>query len=346
MQNTAQPSNPSPQVPGPLARAPFKPSNLFLRWELILIVMLVAVMIVNSRLTPYFWDPFNLGDATFNFSEKGIMALAMALVILCREIDLSVASIIALSSLMMGLCAQAGAGAFVVVIVGVLTGLICGTFNGLLVIRFGVPSIAVTLGTMSLFRGISQAVLGDQALTTYPPGFSSFGQGYVAQVEVLKYLPISFVTFLVLAVIVGVILARTVWGRNLYAIGNNPEAARFSGIPVERYRLVLFALSGLFAGLASAFLTARISSTRPNIASGWELDVITMVVLGGVSIAGGTGTITGVVLAVVLLGMISFGMALLNIPGIVASIIIGALLIVAIALPPIIKRFVKPGSRT
>jgi rhamnose transport system permease protein len=147
-------------------------------------------------------------------------------------------------------------------------------------------------------------------------------------------------------VIVGVILARTVWGRNLYAIGNSPEAARFSGIPVERYRLVLFTLSGLFAGLSSAFLTARISSTRPNIASGWELDVITMVVLGGVSIAGGTGTITGVVLAVVLLGMISFGMALLNIPGIVASIIIGALLIVAIALPPIIKRFVKPGSRT
>ncbi len=336
MQN-ASPTNSSSNVQ---AKAPFKASSLLFRWELILVVLLVIVVLVNSRLTPYFWDPYNLGDATFNFAEKGIMALAMSLVILCRDIDLSVASTIALSSLMMGFAAQAGAGPFVLFAVGILTGTVCGAFNGFLVIRFAVPSIAITLGTLSLFRGISQAVLGDQALTTYPASFSSIGQGYF-----FKYLPISFVTFLVLAVIVGFVLARTRWGRNLYAIGNNPEAARFSGIPVSAYRFAVFTLSGAFAGLAAAFLTGRISSTRPNIAQGWELDVITMVVLGGVSISGGTGTITGVVIAVLLLGMISFGMALLNIPGIVASIVIGSLLVLAIALPPIIKRFVRPGAK-
>lgn len=322
-------------------RAPFRIRNLFLRWELILAVLLLLVMLVNSRLTQYFWDPYNLGDATFNFSEKGIMALAMALLILCREIDLSVASIIALASLMMGLVAQGGAGAVGIIATGIITGMACGLFNGLLVIRFAVPSIAITLGTMSLFRGISQAYLGDKALTQYPAAFAEIGQGYA-----IKYIPISFATFLILALMVGFVLHYTRWGRNLYAIGNNPEGARFSGIPVNLYRLALFTLSGSFAGLAAVFLTARISSTRPNIAQGWELDVITMVVLGGVSIAGGVGGIGGVVLAVLLLGMIGFGMGLLNVPGIVGSIVIGSLLVLAIALPPLIKKVLKPGSKS
>jgi rhamnose transport system permease protein len=323
------------------ARAPFKISSLLLRWELILLVMLAIVMVLNGRLSEYFWDAANLGDATPIFAEKGIMALGMALLILCREIDLSVASIIALSSLLMGFAAQAGADWFVLLLVGVGTGTLCGFLNGFLVVRFAVPSIAITLGTMSLFRGIAQAVLGDTALTAYPESFGDLGQGYA-----LENLPISFVTFLILAVCVGVFLARTRWGRNLYAIGNNPDAARFSGIPVARYRLALFTFSGTLAGLAAVFLTSRITTTRPNIAQGWELDVITMTVLGGVSIAGGVGNILGVVLSVLLLGMIQFGMGLINIPGIVASIIIGILMVLAIALPPVIKRLVKPGVKS
>ena len=323
------------------ARAPFKISSLLLRWELILMVMLVVIMVLNGGLSEYFWDPTNLGDATPIFAEKGIIALAMAFLILCREIDLSVASIIALSSLMMGFAAKSGADWLVLLLVGMGTGTICGFFNGFLVVRFAVPSIAITLGTMSLFRGIAQAVLGDTALTDYPESFGNLGQGYA-----LPYTPISFLTFLILAVCVGLFLARTRWGRNLYAIGNNPDAARFSGIPVSTYRLALFTFSGTMAGLSAVFLTSRITTTRPNIAQGWELDVITMVVLGGVSIAGGVGNIVGVVLSVLLLGMIQFGMGLINIPGIVASIIIGILMVVAIALPPVIKRFVKPGAKT
>jgi rhamnose transport system permease protein len=323
-----------------LPRAPFRWRNLFLRWELILVVLLALVVLLNSRLTPYFWNPYNLGDSTFNFSEKAIMALAMALVILGREIDLSVASIIALASLLMGLAAQAGANTWLLIPIGILTGLACGLFNGFLVIRFGVPSIAITLGTMSLFRGISQAVLGDKALTQYPVSLGEIGQGYA-----IRYVPFSFATFLILALLVGLLLHRTRIGRNLFAIGNNPEAARFSGIPVNLYRLMLFAISGTFAGLAAVFLTGRISSTRPNIAQGWELDVITMVVLGGVSIAGGVGSIGGVVLAALLLGMIGFGMGLLNVPGIVGSIVIGSLLVISLALPPLLKKLIKPGGR-
>ena len=322
-------------------RAPFKLSSLLLRWELILVVMLIVVMVVNGRLSEYFWDPTNLGDATPIFAEKGIMALAMELLILCREIDLSVASIIALSSLLMGFAAQSGAGWLTLLLVGIGTGTVCGFLNGFLVVRFAVPSIAITLGTMSLFRGIAQAVLGDTALTAYPESFGNLGQGYA-----LPYTPISFLTFLVLAILVGVFLARTRWGRNLYAIGNNPDAARFSGIPVSRYRLALFTFSGMLSGLSAVFLTSRITTTRPNIAQGWELDVITMVVLGGVSIAGGVGSILGVVLSVLLLGMIQFGMGLINIPGIEASIFIGFLMVLSIALPPIIKRLVKPGTKS
>ena len=126
----------------------------------------------------------------------------------------------------------------------------------------------------------------------------------------------------------------------LYAIGNNPVAARFSGIPVDRIRFVLFVLTGLLAGLASALLTARIGSTRPNIALGWELEVVTMVVLGGVSIAGGAGTIPGVVIAVFVLGLTTFGLTLLNVPGIVINVILGLLLVAAIALPILARRLV------
>ena len=150
-------------------------------------------------------------------------------------------------------------------------------------------------------------------------------------------IPFEFVLFLVLAVIFGVVLHMTVIGRRIYAIGNNPVAARFTGIRVDRYRFVLFCLTGLMSGLAAVLLTSRIGSTRPNIALGWELEIITMVVLGGVSILGGIGTIFGVVIAVLLVGMVTFGFGLLNVPGIIMTVFIGSLLIVTISIPVVIQ---------
>lgn len=302
-------------------------------WEVLLFCVALLIFIANSLASPYFLNAWNLSDATFNFTEKALIAFAMALLIIAGEIDLSVAAIIALASTAMGYAAQLGIGAPGLVAIGITTGLACGAFNGLLVAGLKLPSIVVTIGTMSLFRGISYIVLGDQAFGKYPPEFAYFGQGYVYWV-----ISFEFVLFLVMAVIFAILLHRTNFGRHVYVIGNNPHAARFSGIPVERVKFILFLLTGLMSGIAAVCLTSRLGSTRPSIAQGWELEVVTMVVLGGVSILGGSGTIVGVVIAAFVMGLVTFGLGLLNVPGIVMSIFIGLLLIITIALPIVARR--------
>lgn len=321
-------------------RLPRGVGDIALRWEVLLLIFLALVILLNIQLSPYFLDPYNLSDATFNFTEKAIVALAMTLLIIAGDIDLSVASIIALASTAMGAAAAAGAPLPVVAVIGPLVGLACGLLNGWIVTTFAVPAIIVTIGTMSLYRGIAYIALGDQAYRTYPPGFDYFGQGYVFWV-----VSFEFCLFVLLTVAFGVLLHRTVFGRRVYAIGNNPTAALFSGIDVQRHRLVLFALVGLMAGLASLLLTSRLGSTRPNIATAWELEIITMVVLGGVNINGGAGTIPGVFIAAFLMGFITFGMALLNVPGIVMTVLIGLLLILAIATPILIRRLTGQRRR-
>ncbi|MCO6180619.1 ABC transporter permease [Ciceribacter sp. RN22] len=318
------------QIPDRLG-TPFK--RLLASWELLLFGVAVVIFIANSLASPYFLDAWNLSDATFNFTEKAMIAFAMALLIIAGEIDLSVAAIIALASTAMGYAAQMGIGAPGLVVIGIGTGLACGAFNGILVAGLKLPSIVVTIGTMSLFRGISYIVLGDQAYGKYPADFAFFGQGYVFWV-----FSFEFVLFLVMAGLFAVLLHATNFGRQVYVIGNNPLAARFSGIPVERVKFILFLLTGLTSGIAAVCLTSRLGSTRPSIAQGWELEVVTMVVLGGVSILGGAGTIAGVVIAAFVMGLVTFGLGLLNVPGIVMSIFIGLLLIVTIALPIIGRR--------
>jgi rhamnose transport system permease protein len=301
-------------------------------WETILIAVLIAVCITNSFLSPYFLNAWNLSDATFNFTEKALIAFAMAMLIIAGDIDLSVASIIALASTAMGLAMTAGAGVPVIVLIGIATGLICGAVNGVLVAGLGLPAIVVTIGTMSLFRGLAFIVLGDQAFTGYPREFGYFGQGYVWWV-----VSFELVLFAACAVIYWALLHRTTFGRAVYAIGNNATAARFSGIRVDRVRFILFLLTGFMSGIAAVCLTSRLGSTRPSIATGWELEVVTMTVLGGVNILGGSGRITGVVLAALIMGMVTFGFGLLNVPGIVMSIFLGFLLIGTIAIPRLIR---------
>lgn len=316
---------PGRQIPdrlqGPLSRA-------LKSWEMLLLIVAVAIFVLNSLASPYFLDPWNLSDASFNFTEKAMIAFAMAMLIIAGEIDLSVGAIIALASTAMGLAMTAGASTPVLVLVGLGTGLACGAFNGLLVARFGLPSIVVTIGTMSLFRGISYIALGDGAFTGYPSGFAWFGQGYVWWV-----ITVELVIFALAAILFGILLHRTNFGRMTYAIGNNATAARFSGIRVERVKFALFLLTGLMSGIAAICLTSRLGSTRPSIAAGFELEVVTIVVLGGVSILGGSGSIPGVVIAALVMGLVTFGLGLLNVPGIVMSIIVGLLLIGVIALP-------------
>jgi len=304
-------------------------------WQSLLLLVAIAIFVLNSFASPYFLSPWSLSDATFNFTEKALIALAMALLIISGEIDLSVAAIMALASTAMGFALQFGVDTPGLVAVGIAVGLACGAFNGFLVTRLGLPSIVVTIGTMSLFRGISFIVLGDQAFKGYPQSFAFFGQGYVFWV-----VSFEFVLFLAAAAAYYVVLHRTNFGRRIFAIGNNQVAAQFSGVRVGRIKFVLFCLTGLMSGIAAVLLTSRLGSTRPSIAQGWELEVITMVVLGGVSILGGSGSITGVVIAAFIMGLVTFGLGLLNVPGIVMSIFIGALLILVIALP-IVYRMVR-----
>ncbi|QQR35712.1 ABC transporter permease [Devosia oryziradicis] len=299
-----------------------------LSWESLLVVVVVAIFILNSFASPYFLNAWSLSDLTFNFTEKALIALAMALLIIAGEIDLSVAAIIALASTMMGLALQYGADTPTLVAVGVGIGILCGAFNGFLVTGLKLPSIVVTIGTMSLFRGIAFIILGDQSFKGYPATFSWFGQGYVWWV-----ISFELVLFLVCALIYWVLLHRTNFGRRIFAIGNNDVAAKFSGVRVDRIKFILFCLTGLMSGIAAVLLTARLGSTRPSIAEGFELEAITMVVLGGVSILGGAGSILGVVLAALIVGLVTFGLGLLNVPGIVMTIFTGTLLIVVIALP-------------
>jgi rhamnose transport system permease protein len=307
--------------------------RLLASWEVLLLGVAILIFIANSFASPYFLNAWNLSDATFNFTEKAIIAFAMALLIIAGEIDLSVAAIIALASTAMGAAVQMGVGTPGLVAIGIGTGLLCGAFNGFLVAGLKLPSIVVTIGTMSLFRGVSYMVLGDQAYGKYPADFAYFGQGYVFSV-----ISFEFVLFLVMAVIFAILLHATNFGRQVYVIGNNPFAARFSGIPVERVKFILFLLTGLMSGIAAVCLTSRLGSTRPSIAQGWELEVVTMVVLGGVSILGGSGTIAGVVIAAFVMGLVTFGLGLLNVPGIVMSIFVGLLLIITIAIPIVVRR--------
>ncbi|MBY5805700.1 MULTISPECIES: ABC transporter permease [Rhizobium] len=317
---------------------PFR--RILASWEVLLFAVAVLIFIFNSLASPYFLDAWNLSDATFNFTEKAMIAFAMALLVISGEIDLSVAAIIALASTAMGAAAQVGIGTPGLVAIGIGTGLACGIFNGVLVSVLKLPSIVVTIGTMSLFRGISYIVLGDQAYGKYPADFAYFGQGYVVWV-----FSFEFVLFIVLAILFAVLLHATNFGRQVYAIGNNDFAARFSGIPVERVKFILFLLTGVMSGIAAVCLTSRLGSTRPSIAQGWELEVVTMVVLGGISILGGSGTIVGVVIAAFVMGLVTFGLGLLNVPGIVMSIFIGLLLIITIAIPIIARRIKVMSSR-
>ncbi len=307
---------------------------LLLSWEMLLLVVAISVFIFNSFASPHFLDVWTLSDMTFNFTEKALLALPMALLIIAGEIDLSVAAIIAISSTLMGFAAQYGFHSPTLICIGLAVGLACGAFNGALVTGLGLPSIVVTIGTMSLFRGLAFIILGDQVYKNYPAGFDYFGQGYVTWV-----ISFELVLFLLMALAFGFLLHFTTFGRKLYFIGRNPVSTQFSGVNVKRVKFILFCLTGVMAGMVSIALTSRLGSTRPSIAQGYELEAITMVVLGGVAISGGAGTIPGVVLAALIMGLVTFGFGLLNVPGIVMSIFVGFLLIGVIALPLLWKRF-------
>ncbi|MGE5582847.1 MAG: ABC transporter permease [Bacillota bacterium] len=312
----------------------FNNSGIFGRWEWILILLFGVLLVGSSFISPYFLDPLNLLDMTFNFMEKGIIALIMALIIITGNIDLSVASNMALSAAVMGIAFQSGLNIWAAVFLSLVTAVLGGLFNGLIITKIKLPAIVVTLGTYVLYRGLAYVLLGDTAVTGFPAEYGILGQGYLGTSPV----PIQLAIFLILAVIFWYVLHFTVFGRSVYAIGSNEQACRYSNIPVDRIKIILFTLSGLFSAFSAILLTSRIGSARPDIASGYEMEIITAVVLGGVSILGGSGNMIGVVLSLFLIGTARYSMGLLNIPGQVMTVIIGFLLIGAILLTRLMQR--------
>jgi rhamnose transport system permease protein len=299
------------------------------RWETVLIIALVGLIVVGNALSPFFLTPGNFANLIAALMEVAIMALAMTLVIVAGEIDLSVESMAGLSSAILGFLWAEGVpltvGIPVVLVVGALGGLV----NGLLVARGGLPSLVVTLGTLALFRGLALIVLGPRGVSDFPPAFTELGFGHVPG----TLIPWPFVIFLGLAVLLGIVLHRTWVGRQIYAIGKNTGAARFSGVRVARVRIGIFVLAGVIAALAGVILTSRLSSARADAGAGMTLTVVTVVLLGGVNIFGGSGTIPGVVLAVLTVAVMQNALRLASVSVEVQSIALGSLLILSVVIP-------------
>lgn len=300
----------------------------FQRWEWMLVGLILIVVILNTRLSPYFLNAENLSRSSSDFMEIGLMMLPMVFIIITGNIDLSVASTLGMSASLAGLMFKMGANIWVAALAALLIGSLGGLLNGYLIARIKLPSLVVTLGTYAFYRGLAYGLLGDQAATDYPAAFTYLGQGRLPG----TLIPFSVALFVVLAIIFGLVLHKTTFGRYLFVIGNNQEAAIYSGVPVERIKMIIFTLSGLMSALAGLILAARFGSTRPDIGTGLELTVITVAVLGGVDINGGVGTMPGAILSLILIGLMRFGMGLLNIQGQVQGIVIGLLLILSILL--------------
>jgi rhamnose transport system permease protein len=299
------------------------------RWETLLGVALAGLIVLGNALSPFFLTAGNFSNLIAALMEVAIMALPMTLIIVAGEIDLSVESMAGLSSALLGFLWASGVPLVIAIPLVLVTGALGGLLNGLLVTRGGLPSLVVTLGTLALFRGLALIVLGPRGISDFPEAFTQLGFGHVPG----TLIPWPFVIFLGLALALGILLHQTWVGRQVLAIGKNTGAARFSGVRVARVKTSLFVLSGLIAALAGIVLTSRLSSARADAGQGMTLTVVTVVLLGGVNIFGGSGTIPGVVLAVLTVAVMQNALRLASVTVEVQSIALGLLLILSVVIP-------------
>jgi rhamnose transport system permease protein len=299
--------------------------SFFFQWEWLLVVIFLAVNVVNGTLSPYYLSLDTFINTPMTFLDKAFLVLPMTMVIILGNIDISVGSIVALAAVVMAVAFNAGLPMPLAVVLCLGVATICGLINGLLMTKFKeLSSVIVTLATMIIFRGIAYVILEDQASGKFPSWFSTLGWGSVGGV------PIMVIAFVVCAVFFGILLHKTSFGRKIYGMGSNLTASRYSGVKTESIVMVVSVLTGLMAGFTALFLTSRMGSTRPNVAQGYELEVIAMVVLGGVSTSGGKGKLAGPLLAIFIIGFLNYGLGLVNINAQALLIVIGLLLIVSV----------------
>ena len=304
------------------------------RWETVTVLLLIASIVYGAISADGFVSGQNLNSVLSDVAEIALIALPLTMIIVAAEIDLSVASVLGLSSALLGWLWNHNWPMEGIIPILLVAGGLCGALNGFLVTRLGLPSLAVTIGTLALYRGLAFVILGDQAVTNFPTTYLNLGQGSFAGTEI----PNPTILFVVLAVIFGVTLHRTAIGRSIFAIGANDEAARFAGLRVRRIKFWLFVVSGVISALAGIVYTMRFGSARGDNGTGLELSVVACVLLGGVSIFGGRGHLLGVIVAVFLLGTLRNALTLNNVSSDALTIVTGGLLLLSVLGPSVAAR--------
>lgn len=300
----------------------------WLSWEALLLFILIVVVVINVTLSPFYLGLNNQINLFQLSIEKIIVALAMTLIIINAEIDLSVASVMGLAACALATMQAQGQPFALALVVSLLLGALAGAFNGFWVAYAGLPSLVVTLAGLIGYRGLALVLLEDESIGGFPEWFNALGQkGFLGP------FPFALLLFVVGVVVVWVVLQRSAFGRYIYVIGNSADVARYSGVNVKRIKMILFTVSGFVAALAGVLLAARLGAVRGSTAQGFELDIITMVLLGGVSIFGGSGTLTGVVLSILIILNLRNGLSLVNVSGNTQTGIIGLLLILSVLVP-------------
>jgi rhamnose transport system permease protein len=296
------------------------------RWEVFLLFVLIGTFICGAQVSRYFLTSSNISIALAGMAPAAIVALPMTLIIVTGEIDISVGSIVGLCASIMAVCLEHGLPVEVAMLLGIVIGTVAGFVNGLIVVYGALPSLVVTIGTLALYRGIAQIILNERGVSRFPEWYQGIGFGTIGGTPI----PWSSLIFVLLFVGFAVFLHATHWGRALYAIGNNLGAARFSGINVKRAILGVFIASGAMSSLAAIILTAYLASARSDTAVGLELPVITAVVLGGVNIFGGAGTMPGVLIALLVLAFVQNALGLAGVTPEEQQIVTGSVLIVTL----------------
>jgi len=300
-----------------------------LTWDKGIALLLVVVTVVGIFGVPYFGSTDNISFILQDIGEIALIALPMSYLIIAGEIDLSVASALNLSSATIGVLFKNGVPFGWAVVGGLVTGLVCGLINGFLVTVVGLQSLAVTIGTLALYRGLGYALLGNNPVNQMPDAWTSLGYSNIPG----TFFPFVTILLVLFGALFWIVLHYTPFGRRVFAIGVNPEAAKFSGIPVARTKMVLFAATGLMSGVAGVVYTLRFASASPDGAVGYELAVIAAVLFGGVSIAGGVGTLWGVLASVLVLGVVRSVLQLSNFSANALLIVSGALLLISVVFP-------------
>lgn len=307
--------------------------RLLLKQETVLAIILVVLVLLLSTQTNKFLTTDNILNQGRLLTEVALMAMPMTFIIITGGIDLSVGSILGLTAIVLGYSwKNLGMPLEMAIVFALVVGTFAGFVNGFFIVKMGVPPLIMTLATLALYRGLAEGISQARSVRGYPDWFLSLGQGFILGVPTQLWIAIIAI------IITGIVLGLTTFGRSLYAIGNNELGARFSGIPVDRVKLMIYTFSGFMSALAGYIYVSRVTTTRSDMGTGLELDVIAVVVLGGTSIFGGSGTVLGTVIGLIMIQLLKNGLSLSGVKGDATIVIVGIVLIVSIMVNNFIQR--------